>query len=121
MYMFVVYNKFQKAIRSMRMQSLTLSDTIKIVQTIDTINLGSIWERTVLQVNHVTCIEGQFFKTNSRETTLDRGQSKILILSMNIDQNSLETEFFDCHLPSESMCTKYWLTACSSLPRKKCR
>ena len=21
---------------------------------------------------------------------------------------------------SESMCTKYWLTACSSLPRKKC-
>ena len=23
-------------------------------------------------------------------------------------------------VPSESMCTKYWLTACSSLPRKKC-
>ena len=21
---------------------------------------------------------------------------------------------------SESMCTKYWLTACSSLPREKC-
>ena len=21
---------------------------------------------------------------------------------------------------SETMCTKYWLTACSSLPRKKC-
>ena len=23
-------------------------------------------------------------------------------------------------ITSESMCTKYWLTACSSLPRKKC-
>ena len=27
-----------------------------------------------------------------------------------------------CHSKaSESMCTKYWLTACSSLPRKKVR
>ena len=76
MYMFVVYNKFQKAIRSMRMQSFTLSDSIKIVQNIDATDLWSIWEWTVLHVNHVTCIEGQFFKTNSREITLDRQQSK---------------------------------------------
>ena len=94
MYMFVAYNKFQKAIRPMRMQSLTLSDSIKVVQNIDAIDLGSIWEWAVLQVNHVTCIEGQFFKTNFREITLDRQQSKMLILSMNIDHNSLETESF---------------------------
>ena len=25
-----------------------------------------------------------------------------------------------CQLQAKSMCTKYWLTACSSLPRKKC-
>ena len=25
-----------------------------------------------------------------------------------------------CFVTSESMCTNYWLTACSSLPRKKC-
>ena len=73
------------------MQSLTLSDSI---QNIDAIDLESIWVQTVLHVNHVTCIEGQFFKTNSRETTLDRGQSKMLILSMKVDQNSLETESF---------------------------
>ena len=25
-----------------------------------------------------------------------------------------------CQLQEKSMCTNYWLTACSSLPRKKC-
>ena len=30
--------------------------------------------------------------------TLDRRQSKTLILSKNVDQNSLETEFSICHL-----------------------
>ena len=25
-----------------------------------------------------------------------------------------------CQLQAKSMCMKYWLTACSSLPRKKC-
>ena len=25
-----------------------------------------------------------------------------------------------CQLQAKSMCTNYWLTACSSLPRKKC-
>ena len=33
--------------------------------------------------------------------------------------NSKITQMFPLLLTSESMCTKYWLTACSSLPRKK--
>ena len=36
----------------------------------------------------------------------------LTIVDLKIDENRCNT--------SESMCTKYWLTACSSLPRKKC-
>ena len=44
------------------------------------------------------------------------------IISMVILLPSAESFKKGCLLSvtSESMCTKYWLTACSSLPRKKC-
>ena len=37
----------------------------------------------------------------------------ILLLLLNIQEGLLS-------VTSKSMCAKYWLTACSSLPRKKC-
>ena len=42
------------------------------------------------------------------------------IISTVILLPSAESFKKDLSVTSESMCTKYWLTACSSLPRKKC-
>ena len=42
------------------------------------------------------------------------------IISTVILFPSVESFKKGCAVTSESMCAKYWLTACSSLPRKKC-
>ena len=43
------------------------------------------------------------------------------IISMVILLLSAESFMKGCFsVTSESMCTKYWLTACSGLPKKKC-
>ena len=43
----------------------------------------------------------------------ERISTVILLLPLFIQEGLLS-------VTSESMCTNYWLTACSSLPRKKC-
>ena len=43
----------------------------------------------------MSCISLRYF---FKSCTPDKRQSETLILSTNVDQNSLETGFFDCHL-----------------------